>query len=142
MEPKTLSRFREALQLHKDSLLGWLMRKSPDVSRQLGGEMGTHPDEERVDKQWVVHKIEQALGQIENGEFGKCTLCEGEVEVERLALDFTTSVCLAHYTEAQIRDHQVHHLDSGCHRCRKPDAILLQCRTPSAPLAEKQLRGI
>lgn len=103
MESGTIDKFRESLQLHRDNLVGWLRSKRPNLKRLLGDE--TVPlSREKMESQLVVGKIEQALQQIEGGEFGKCALCDGEVEVERLALDFTTCVCLEHYSEAQIRD--------------------------------------
>jgi len=39
----------------------------------------------------------------ETGDFGQCTLCDGEVEPERLQMDFTTEVCLDHYTDHELR---------------------------------------
>jgi serine phosphatase RsbU (regulator of sigma subunit) len=104
MEPKILDKFRYNLQLHRDNLIKWLNRKSLKTERLLGYESGIAFDEESIKQQLVTQKIEQALGQIDNGEFGKCTLCEGEVEEERLALDFTTCVCLDHYSDSQIKD--------------------------------------
>jgi sigma-B regulation protein RsbU (phosphoserine phosphatase) len=51
----------------------------------------------------IIAKHDEALEQIEHGEFGKCTKCSGEVELERLELDFTTQVCLSHYSDNKLK---------------------------------------
>ncbi len=104
MDPKILDKYRNNLKLHRDNLLNWFNGSSLKTERVLGCKPGIEIDKEPINQQLVSQKIEQALDQIECGDFGKCTLCEGEVEEERLALDFTTSVCLDHYSDSQLKD--------------------------------------
>lgn len=104
MVSKKLKKFKYHLQIHRDNLIEWLNGESPETERVLGHEYRKGLDAGRLEQQLVTQKIEQALDQIDKRKFGKCTLCEGEIEDERLALDFTTSVCLAHYSDIQIRN--------------------------------------
>jgi len=84
MEPKVLDKFRYNLKSHRDNLLRWFNGRSPKTERILGCEHRIEIDEGPIKQQLVTQKIEHVLEQIDNGEFGKCTLCEGEIEEERL----------------------------------------------------------
>ncbi|MDX1545874.1 MAG: PP2C family protein-serine/threonine phosphatase [Rhodothermales bacterium] len=91
MDDSLLQRFREGLERHRAALVTWL------------GNGGAHPEAPPEERVPVLAEIDAALCCIDAGAFGQCTACTGEVEPERLALDFTTSVCLDHYTEAEKR---------------------------------------
>jgi hypothetical protein len=97
MEKSLLDRFRNTLGRHRDALLTWL--GGPHAPEPLGSTNGARvavvPE--------VLAAVDDALARIEHGTFGRCTWCDGEVETERLALDFTTCVCLDHYDAAQRR---------------------------------------
>jgi len=104
MDLKKLDEFKQQLLIHRNFLFEWFSGKS--IKRQL--TFGLHPTD-KVDSviskcEPVTVKIDQALERIESGDFGKCDLCDGGVEEERLALDFTTCVCLAHYSDLQIKE--------------------------------------
>ena len=96
MKVETLNEFRNTLASHRDALLEWLANDSPQKYINLGNA-------EVSDVMQMVSEIKDVLEQIENGQFGFCTECNGEVETERLELDFTEKVCLDHYTDTQIR---------------------------------------
>jgi sigma-B regulation protein RsbU (phosphoserine phosphatase) len=97
MDTKTLYRFRETLTQHRDSLLEWLDTDPGDNKRIHLGGMG----ENQV---WqMITDLKSALERIDNGNFGRCTECEGEVEIDRLEIDYTEQVCLDHYSEDKIR---------------------------------------
>lgn len=101
MNKKFLNRIRYSLQRHKANLLAWFKTVDGARSQYFGPEAG---DEELADGQLeMVSRIDEALDRVENGTFGQCEQCDGEVEAERLVLDFTTSVCLDHYSKEQIR---------------------------------------
>ena len=100
MDIKIIERFREQLQQRRDRLVLWMNDPNLKTTRILGKVAGKSADT----KSLVTEKIDRALKQMEEGNFGGCTLCDGEVEEERLALDFTTCVCLDHYSESQKRD--------------------------------------
>jgi len=96
MDQATLEHFRGKLKSHRDSLMNWYQN-----------EMGTETleREELEEFQRVIAAHEEALQRIDTGNFGRCVKCvkSGEVESDRLELDFTTRVCLSHYSEKQIR---------------------------------------
>lgn len=96
MDKKSLYKFRQFLTDHRDVLDTWLTSELEDKKIHLGGA----PVQEVKD---VVSRHNEVLNRIDRGEFGKCTECSGEVEPERLELDFTTCVCLDHYSESQKR---------------------------------------
>lgn len=102
MDKKFLNKIRNLLQRHKDSLVEWFKNGSSPKNLYFG------LDEDQVARSSknleMISKIDHALDQVENGTFGKCELCSGEVEEERLILDFTTCVCLDHYTPEQLRE--------------------------------------
>ena len=53
----------------------------------------------------VISQLDDALKRINTGNFGKCEECSdnSDVEIERLEMDYTTCVCISHYSERQIR---------------------------------------
>ena len=95
MEKNILEKFRDALKSHRDSLLDLLNLNSSKKSICLGPC-------EVAEVSSVIQEHNSALERIRKGEFGKCIECEGEVEVDQLELDFTTKVCLDHYTDIQL----------------------------------------
>lgn len=58
-------------------------------------------DEHCVDTHLQV--IETSLIQIEDNTLGICEICHESVDSELLQMDYTTTVCLGHYTEAELR---------------------------------------
>lgn len=119
MDDKTLDKFRQSLIVHRDALVDWLNQDSTDKNIHLGGSAVKGVLE-------VVSEIKDTLECIDNGKFGKCVKCDGEVETERLELDFTTQVCLDHYSEDQIRA-----LEGDLELATKVQKQLLPCCIPS-----------
>lgn len=99
MDRRTLTRFRGALARHRDQLLGWLQQAPPPLVHHLAPS-GNGPAPPSPD---VLPAVDTALARIDDGTFGKCMLCPGDVEPERLTLDFTTRVCLDHFSPTQRR---------------------------------------
>ncbi|MFC2083898.1 SpoIIE family protein phosphatase, partial [Bacteroidota bacterium] len=52
----------------------------------------------------LIENFEDTIQKIDSGNFGKCKLCDDGVEKERLELDFTTEVCLGHYSDEKLRE--------------------------------------
>lgn len=50
-----------------------------------------------------IHVIDECLEKIEDHTLGICEICHGKVEAEVLAMDYTASVCLDHYSEDERR---------------------------------------
>jgi sigma-B regulation protein RsbU (phosphoserine phosphatase) len=121
MDGQTLERFRRALQDNRDTLLHWLETEPDSKNIHLGGD-----DESKVLQ--LVSELRLALDSIERGDFGKCTVCGDDVDAELLEYDFTSSMCLSHYTAEQMQTLQRElELVSQVHR------DLLPCKTPSLP---------
>lgn len=89
-----LNRFRQTLEKHRDVLNTRLETESGPVI------LGTA---QKCDIENAIAKHDEAIQKIDNGKFGDCSLCAGSVEPERLELDFTTEVCLDHFSEADKR---------------------------------------
>lgn len=96
MEQRIVNQFRRFITEHRDNLLTWLKSDTRHKDVHLGDA-----SVEEVTR--MVSRHNEALSRIDCDEFGKCKECGGEVEPERLELDFTTCVCLDHYSEDQIR---------------------------------------
>src|SRR5688572_23837018 len=50
-----------------------------------------------------LHVIETSLEKIEEQTLGICVICHEPVDSELLQMDYTASVCLGHFTEAELR---------------------------------------
>jgi sigma-B regulation protein RsbU (phosphoserine phosphatase) len=96
VEEEKLQRIRRALTLHRDTLLEWIDTDSTPKDICCTGTSNS-------DVMQMISELEDALGRIERGDFGRCEECGGEVESEHLELDFTACVCLDHYDNAQLR---------------------------------------
>ncbi len=121
MDDTTLERFRHTLTKHRDTLLEWINTDSKHKDVHLGGANSK-------DVFQVITELKDALKRIDSGEFGQCSECNGEVEPERLGLDFTTCVCLDHYSEDQI-----HALENDLELAAKVQRQLLPGYIPSLP---------
>lgn len=50
-----------------------------------------------------LHVIESCIEKLGHQTLGVCEICHGYVEPSRLAMDYTASVCLDHFSEAEMR---------------------------------------
>ena len=91
-----IDRFRNTIKAHRDSLLDLLNvnSSSKNVCLETCGV-------EEVSN--VIHEHNIALERIDEHEFGKCSECGDDVDIEHLELDFTTKVCLDCYSDKQLR---------------------------------------
>ncbi len=121
MDNIALNRFRHALTKHRDTLLEWISTDSPYKDVHLGSANSK-------DIFHVIRELKDALERIDSGKFGYCAECNGEVEPERLTLDFTTSVCLDHYSKDQL-----HALENDLELAAKVQHQLLPGYIPSLP---------
>lgn len=96
MDTKVLERFRSSLSQHRDELMAWLDQDYGQKSIRLGNTSIQNVLQ-------VVLQLEDALERLDKGNFGICEVCHEDVETARLELDYTTTVCLEHLSEAQIR---------------------------------------
>ena len=96
MTEEKLKQFKDTLSRHHNDLVKLVDSKSAGKGIHLQGATVKEMLE-------AVSQFKEALERIDKGNFGKCSVCSGEVELERLCQDFTTSVCLDHYNEEEIR---------------------------------------
>lgn len=96
MNKNILDKFRYSLTEHREALVAWMGTNSESKEIQLGGA-----SVQEVEKEVCRHN--DVISRIDAGAFGTCTECLGEVETERLELDFTTCVCLDCYSDSQKR---------------------------------------
>jgi sigma-B regulation protein RsbU (phosphoserine phosphatase) len=101
MEATFLKKIHRSLLRHKTNIIEWVRNGSSSQEICFGEDGEHHCSVESLE---IISKIDEALDKVEHGTFGKCELCSGEVEEERLMLDFTTCVCLDHYSPEQLRE--------------------------------------
>jgi len=118
MDERTLKDFRQNLIKHRDELIKITQKDIPNHELILNGTT-------MKDIRNTVDEIKNALERIEHGTFGQCKLCEDEVEIDRLHHDFTTQVCLGHYSDQQLRD-----LERDLELTVKIQRQLLPCCSP------------
>lgn len=128
MNKKILARFRTRLKDQRQNILAWLNKDSNHIAHILGNSKPEFAESIPTDNLQKTLKIDQAIDSIDKGEFGKCTMCSGEVETERLELDFTTEVCLSHYSDPQIRE-----LENDLELAAKVQRQLLPSTVPEVP---------
>lgn len=103
MEKKVVGQIRNALTRRKESLVGWLRDSTHKDNILAKGYQSSGKNVGTVDLE-VISKIDDALEHIDSGRFGQCKVCDGEIEPERLILDFTTQICLECYSNDQITE--------------------------------------
>ncbi|HEX6982062.1 MAG TPA: SpoIIE family protein phosphatase [Balneolaceae bacterium] len=123
MENSFVNKVRQSLIQHKINLLEWLQNEGRSKSIYFGLDGSGKESSGSLE---IISKIDTALNKMENGTFGKCAQCSEEVEVDRLILDFTTCVCLDHYTTEQKRE-----LESDLELAAKVQQYLLPRYLPS-----------
>lgn len=118
MTEESLRNFKQILSKHRDDLLEIIETDCPNKDLNLYGA-------EIKDVLKVIKDIKKALERIDKEEFGQCKICGGELEIERLHHDFTTHVCLDHYTEDELRN-----LEKDLELTVKVQKQLLPCCAP------------
>ena len=97
MKNKLLDEIQIGLEETRTNLVQWV-ETAPDEERRtrLGPQDDTCIEEH-------LHVIDQSLEKMENGTFGICEICHEPVDRELLQMDYTASVCLGHFTDAELR---------------------------------------
>ena len=97
METSLANDIKRGLLEKRENLDEWCESCSQD-------ELVTHlgQDAESI-VQTHLHVIDESLQKLEAGVLGVCEVCHEAVEQELLQMDYTTCVCLGHYTDAELR---------------------------------------
>jgi len=90
MNKDELARFSEVLNLRRGALAE-LLRK-PSSFATAGPTEAARA---------LLSELDSALERINSGTFGDCTDCDEGVDLDLIELDFTSSVCLGHYSDTQ-----------------------------------------
>ena len=115
---------REMLAYFSDDLKG-LLRELATVTQTLhpsleasGSHQGPMDDVDlttkRYEQQWIIQiqqrtrqqvlEIEEALKRIRSGRFGVCGGCGRDIEVKRLKVQPTTTLCIACKKEMEVQE--------------------------------------
>lgn len=121
MKDKNIERFRWALRQNRDALLEWLESDSSHKEVHLG-------ESAKTEVLQLISELKHALERIDRGKFGKCEECGEEVETQQLEYDYTSCLCLTHYSDAQLRT-----LERELELVSKVHRDLLPCKVPTLP---------
>ena len=97
METEVIHHIQEGLIEKKTNLEDW-REATPEETKEV-----CLCSEDEVLLQDHLQVIDTCLHKINEGTFGICEICHEPVDSELLQMDYTASVCLGHYTEAELR---------------------------------------
>ncbi len=97
MDVKVLNRFRQSLFEARDNLIDWLNTTS---ERQKQLRLGT-ADEQAV--QDHLQTIDAAIEKASSKTLGLCEVCHDYVGTDFLEMDYTSCVCIDHFSEVERR---------------------------------------
>jgi len=100
-----------------------LLEREQNLDRWLDSTSSANPDD--INKaQALVGDIKDALGRIENGSYGACSVCKESVEMYRLEVQPAAVVCLGCISqEEKDKLEEELHLASQIHRALLPQSI-------------------
>ena len=90
MQPPILDQVRTSLVEKRDGLRHWLSQTPPNRKTEKLG-----PGNEEAVTAHLEH-LDDSIALAEAGDLGRCIICHGTVDPERLMVDYTAMVCLEH----------------------------------------------
>jgi sigma-B regulation protein RsbU (phosphoserine phosphatase) len=96
MSQDTLQTIRKSLTETRENLAHWVETTPPEKR-----EVQCADDEACIEERLEV--IDSSLQQIEEGTFGVCEICHEGVDDALLQMDYTSTVCLGHFSEDELR---------------------------------------
>jgi len=97
MADETIETIQKGLAETRENLAHWIEATPPSKKAiQCCSE-----DDACVDEH--IHIIDQSLEKIRGGTFGICEVCHEQVDDVLLRMDYTSTVCLGHFTEQELR---------------------------------------
>jgi sigma-B regulation protein RsbU (phosphoserine phosphatase) len=118
----TLSRIQASLQMRRTVLTDWL-RSTPAQKKQM--RLG--PADERA-VELHVETVETAIQKAKDETLGICTVCHDYVDTGLLEMDYTTSVCLAHFSAEEVS-----RLEAELELAQSVQKALLPHQAPAIP---------
>jgi phosphoserine phosphatase RsbU/P len=117
-----LDAIQDGLTKTRENLYHWI-EATPEQKKAV--ELGS-PDACCVEDHLQV--INESLEKAAEGTLGICEICHGQVDDELLTMDYTATVCLAHYSEEELRQ-----LESELEMSQMVQRGLLPQQAPSIP---------
>ena len=96
MKNKIFDEIEIGLQETRSNLLHWVETAPEEKKITCLGDDGICIEEH-------LHVIDESLEKIKDGTLGICSICHEEVETQLLQMDYTSAVCLGHFTDAELR---------------------------------------
>jgi len=97
MENKTVETIQRGLEQTRENLAHWLEATPPQKKTlQCCAEDGLPLVEH-------LHVIDASLERIHEGTFGVCEVCHDPVDDDLLRMDYTSTVCLGHFSAEELR---------------------------------------
>src|SRR5262249_7282964 len=97
MDKKTFDRFQDSLEEQRDNIQEWL---DTATAEQKEIRLNSLP-ESAVQQHLLV--LDSAAAKAEDETLGICEICHERIEEGRLEVDYTTKVCIDHFTDDQRR---------------------------------------
>lgn len=98
MADETIETIRKGLAETRENLAHWIEATPPTKKEvQCCAEEGTPAVEH-------MHVMDQSLERIDDGTFGMCEICHEPVDDVLLKMDYTSTICLGHFSEQELRE--------------------------------------
>ena len=97
MKTKLYDEIEVKLKETRENLTDWVETTPEEKRLNQLGPAGEKAIEEHL------HVIDTSLEKIEEGTFGICKICHESVDSELLQVDYTSAVCLGHFSEEELR---------------------------------------
>jgi sigma-B regulation protein RsbU (phosphoserine phosphatase) len=97
MKTKLLDDIQLSLEHTRENLTHW-METTPEAKRHT--RLGPKDD---IAMEEHLHVIDTSLEKIKEGTFGICEVCHEAVDGELLQMDYTSAVCLGHFSDEELR---------------------------------------
>jgi len=97
MKSKIYDEIQNALEQKQANIFHWV-EATPAEKRQayLGPDGETCIDEH-------LHVIDESLEKLKEGTLGICKICREAVDADLLRMDYTSAVCLGHFSDEELR---------------------------------------
>lgn len=97
MKTKLYDEIQIKLKETRENLTDWVETTPAEKRHDQLGPEGEKALEEHL------HVIDTSLEKIEAGTFGICKICHEPVDSELLQVDYTSAVCLGHFSDEELR---------------------------------------
>ncbi|HET6266602.1 MAG TPA: PP2C family protein-serine/threonine phosphatase [Acidobacteriota bacterium] len=122
MDKEVADRVRDSLVEQRDRVEKWLQDATPEEKQARLGPFAESAVQQHLDV------LDGAATKAEQNTLGICVVCQGEVELSRLEVDYTANVCIEDLTDTQRRN-----LEKELQLSQKVQKALLPQQIPNLP---------